>query len=94
MVQSYLIQLQKAQYRTICTNNGWNVVNTPAGELSNKKVSHLMRFILGFWTENTVSLSEVSHVVSVPRSEIFVTVKWEKKILNQPKVSHLVRCHT
>ena len=49
---------------------------TSAGEVSNNKVSHLVRFILGFGTENTVPLSEVSHLLNVPLSEVFITIKW------------------
>ena len=44
--------------------------NTSAGEVSSNKVSHLSRFILGFGTENSVPLSEVSHLLSVPLSKI------------------------
>ena len=36
-------------------------------KVSNNKVSHLVRFILGFGTENSVTLSEVSHLLSVPQ---------------------------
>ena len=54
----------------------WNVINTSAGEVSNNKVSHLVRFILGFGTENSVPLSEVSHILSVPLNEVFITIKW------------------
>ena len=42
-----------------------------ARELARIMVSHLVRFILGFWTEKSVPLSEMSHLLSVPLSEVF-----------------------
>ena len=39
-------------------------------------VSHLVRFILGFRTEKSVPLSEMSHLLSVPLSEVFITIEW------------------
>ena len=39
-------------------------------------VSHLVRCILGFQTEKSVPLSEVSHLLSVPLSEVFITIEW------------------
>ena len=49
---------------------------TDQPELSRILVSHLVRFILGFRTEKSVPLSEMSHIVSVPLSEVFITIKW------------------
>ena len=54
----------------------WHVTKTSAGEVSNNKVSHLERFILGFGTGKSVQLSEASHLLSVQLSEIFITIKW------------------
>ena len=39
-------------------------------------VSHLARFILDFRTEKSVPLSEMSHLSSVPLSEVFITIEW------------------
>ena len=39
-------------------------------------VSHLVMFVLDFRTEKSVPLSEVSHLLSVPLSEVFITIKW------------------
>ena len=78
-------------YRIICTNNEWNVSDRSARELSRIMVSHLVRFILGFRTQKSVPLSEISHLLSVPLSEVFITINWQTKILDWPKVSHLVR---
>ena len=41
----------------------WNVINTSASEVLNNKVSHLVIFILGFETENSVPLSEVFIII-------------------------------
>ena len=37
-------------------------------------VSHLVRFILGFQTQKSVPLSEMSHLLSVPLTEVFIAI--------------------
>ena len=71
-----LINPAKALYRIICTSNEWNVSDRSARELSRIMVSHLVRSILGFRTEKSVPVSEMSHLLSVPLSEVFATTKW------------------
>ena len=48
---------------------------TDQPELSRILVPHLVRFSVGFRTEKSVPLSEMSHLVSVPLSEVFITIK-------------------
>ena len=58
-----------------------------------------MRFILGFGTENSVPLSEVSHLLSVPISEVFYYYKMIEensgpaKSVPLSEVSHLARSY-
>ena len=43
-----------------------NVINTNVREVSNNKLSHLVRFIVGFGTENSVPLSSVVPLTECP----------------------------
>ena len=66
------------------------LVNTSVTELPNNEMSHLVRFIISRWTDDSVPFCYVSHLVSVPLSEVFITIKKIEENSDWLKMSHLL----